>query len=70
MMTMIMRCIELNTMFADEIGFTPDRFGKFTILHVSGRLIELSKEFRDPKPPQAIEELSQKVVQRGYDFRH
>ena len=70
MMTMIMKNIELGTTLANEIGFTPDRFGKFTILHLSGRQIELSKEFRDPKTPQAIEELSQKVIQRGYDFRH
>ena len=67
---MTMKNIELNTTLANEIGFTPDQFGKFTILHLSGRQIELSKEFRDPKTPQAIEELSQKVVQRGYDFRH
>lgn len=69
-MIMTMKNIELGTTLADEIGFTPDRFGKFTILHLSGRQIELSKEFRDPKTPQAIEELSQKVVQRGYDFRY
>ena len=67
---MIMKNIELGTTLANEIGFTPDRFGKFTILHLSGRQIELSKEFRDPKTPQAIEELSQKVVQRGYNFKH
>lgn len=70
MMTMIMKCIELNTMFADEIGFTPDRFGKFTILHLSGRQIELSKEFRDPKTPHAIDELCQKILQKGYDFKY
>ena len=46
------------------------RFGKFTILHLSGRQIELSKEFRDPKTPQAIEEMSQKILQKGYDFRY
>ena len=67
---MIMKNIELGTKLADEIGFTPDRFGKFTILHLSGRQIELSKEFRDPKTPQAIEEMSQKILQKGYDFRY
>jgi hypothetical protein len=70
MMNMIMKNIELGTKLADEIGFTPDRFGKFTILHLSGRQIELSKEFRDPKTPQAIEEMSQKILQKGYDFRY
>lgn len=69
-MTMTMKTIELNTTMADEIGFTPDRFGKFTILHISGRQIELSKEFRDPKTPYAIEELSQKVIKKGYDFKY
>lgn len=67
---MIMKNIELGTKLADEIGFTPDRFGKFTILHLSGRQIELSKEFRDPKTPQAIEEMSLKILQKGYDFRY
>ena len=61
---MIMKNIELGTKLADEIGFTPDRFGKFTILHLSGRQIELSKKFRDPKTPQAIEEMSQKYYKR------
>lgn len=70
MMIMTMKNIELGTKLADEIGFTPDRFGKFTILHLSGRQIELSKEFRDPKTPQAIEEMSQKILQKGYDFRY
>ena len=64
-----MKNIELGTKLADEIGFTPDRFGKFTILRVSGRQIELSKEFRDPKTPQAIEEMCQKILQKGYDFK-
>ena len=67
---MTMKNIELGTKLADEIGFTPDRFGKFTVLNISGRQIELSKEFRDPKTPQAIDELCQKVVQKGYDFKY
>ena len=70
MTNMTMKNIELNTTFADEIGFTPDRFGKFTVLNISGRQIELSKEFRDPKTPHAIEEMSQKILQKGYDFRY
>jgi len=64
-----MKNIELNTTLADEIGFTPDRFGKFTVLHLSGQQIELSKEFRDPKTPQAIEEMRLKVLKKGYDFK-
>lgn len=64
------QAIEFGTTFADEIGFTPERFGKYTVLHRSGKHLELSKEFRDPKYPEAITELRNTALQHGYDFKY